>query len=89
MTALQIDNREAAHSESNAIAKIKSVVIRSPMADRVVHAGEQFAVDLRAITTNNAGYATHLKLMMKSKPADAETTSYERLARDYPAHMTF
>ena len=89
MTALQIDNREAAHSESDAVAKIKSVVIRSPMADCVVHAGEQFAVDLRAITTNNACYATHLNLMMKSKPADAETTSSEGLARDYPAHMTF
>jgi len=59
------------------------------MADRIVHAGEQFAVDLRAITPNNACYATHLNLMMKSKPEDAETTGYERLARDYPAHMTF
>src|SRR5437764_4677308 len=82
MTALQIDNREAAHSESDAIAKIKSVVIRSPMADRIVHAGEQFAVDLRAITTNNACYATHLNLIMKSKPEDAETTGYERPARE-------
>ena len=50
------------------------------MADRVVHAGEQLAVDLRAITANNACYATHLNLMMKSKPEDAETTGYERLA---------
>src|SRR5437016_14471187 len=66
MAALQIDNREAAHREADAGAKIKSVVIRSSMADRVVHAGEQFAVYLRAITANNACYSTHLNLMMKS-----------------------
>ena len=54
MTALQIDDREAAHREAGAVTKIESVVIRSAMADRIVHAGEQIAVDLRAITANNA-----------------------------------
>ena len=33
------------------------------MPDRIIHASEQFAVDLRAITANNACYATHLNLL--------------------------
>ncbi len=56
----EIDDRQPAHRQSDAVAEIESVIIRTAMTDGIVHAREQVAVDRRAITTNDACYATHL-----------------------------
>ncbi|HMH45147.1 MAG TPA: hypothetical protein VK557_16775, partial [Pyrinomonadaceae bacterium] len=85
----EIDDGETAMPEADAGSVVKTLTVRSAMANGIVHAGEQFAIDLRAITPNNACYATHLNRLMKSKAEDAENQGHGRLVRDYPVNMTF
>jgi len=53
------------------------------MTNRIVHPGEQFAIDLRAVTANNACYATHkIRLFWKVEPENVtEHTCWRRWLR--------
>src|SRR5207249_520647 len=60
LPALQIDDRQTTHRQTNAIAQIKSIFIGAAMTNGLVHAAKQTAIDRRAVNSNNSGYAAHL-----------------------------
>jgi hypothetical protein len=57
--AVQVDNGQPAHTQANRTLKVKAVVIRAAMANRIAHLTDEPLVHVITIVSNYAGYATH------------------------------
>jgi hypothetical protein len=59
LAALQIDNREAAHGETNRTVDIESIVVGTAMPNRIAHASQQRFVNRFPVVSNESNDATH------------------------------
>src|SRR5436189_4278817 len=59
VAALEIDDRQATHCQTDALTKIEAVIVRPTVTNCAVHAGEKVAINRRAIAAHNSGYPAH------------------------------
>jgi hypothetical protein len=60
LTAVQVDNGKPAHPEANVSIQIKTVVVRSPVTDRIAHPSQKRAINIPFIPPNYSCYSTHI-----------------------------
>ena len=59
LAALQVDDRETAHRESDRTVDVETIIVGTAMTDRVVHARQQLLVNRFPVASNDANDATH------------------------------
>ena len=59
LSVREVDDREPSHGQAHAIAEIETVVVRTTMPNRLVHAREQLAINRSAVFVNYPCNATH------------------------------
>jgi hypothetical protein len=52
LAALQVDDGQAAHSETNGPINVKAIVVRPAVPDRIAHARQQLFVDRFPVISN-------------------------------------
>src|SRR2546425_9607313 len=59
LSVREIDDREPPHRQSHPIAEIETVIVRTTMTNRLVHAREQLTINRSAVFVNYSCNATH------------------------------
>ncbi len=59
LAALQIDDGEASHRESDGTVDVKTVLVGTTMPDRLAHPRQQLLVNRFSVVSNNAYNSTH------------------------------
>jgi hypothetical protein len=59
LPTLQVDDRQAPHTQPDCTLHVKTVIVRPAMADRGAHPSHQGLVNVRPVVTNYAYDSTH------------------------------
>ena len=60
VAALDVDDREPAHSQAGWTTEIETIIVRAAMLDGIAHSDQQRLINIRSITINYAYNSAHV-----------------------------